>query len=377
MIKNIVKIGLPLVLAFTTYSCQKTAPCSPPGFKWKSVLDNQYGSYATSWWTDKTGAYLVGYGNLLYHTADGTVWTYSMLPIEFTSTGVEFFGWGDSPNDIYIGYGNRVIHFNGITWTTSLTLPSNEIVYAGIAGTNQSDVYVMAETVSTFSPPYQPPLPIGLKLYHFTGSSWTSTTVPLNNNSIADTSDISVFGFDVYIALDVNLQQPLLLHYNGSTWSSESFPDISLHVAPVISIDSSVFGFNKNDLYTIVGWNFGSAVLHFTGSGWTILGGVHDNVFYGRNCAPYRICSAIWGANDNDLYIDGFSNSELVVSHFDGQQWNNMDVADMSANASTYILPLGLYGLSPNIFMQVAWYCIPNHERPVSLPPHLTLLKEP
>lgn len=201
------------------YSCN-------PSFQWK-VASNHLSYSFPPWWTDKTGVYLIDY-HRLYHTTDGATWTYSVLPVKNTCTSIgsfpwNVFGWGESPDDNYIGYKNSIMHFDGITWTTSLTLPSDEVIYAGIAGNNSLDIYAMAATISSATSTFTPSMTsgatflTGLVLYHVTGSSWT----PVTTLNVGHVSLINVFGPNVYIAVNSGAGA-LLYRYDGVRWSSES-----------------------------------------------------------------------------------------------------------------------------------------------------------
>jgi len=377
MIKNIFKYIILFIFVITIASCPQSPPPCNPSFRWKVAINDLSATFP-SWWTDKTGVYLLVY-NKLYHTTDGSTWSYSTLPGEIiTGTGSAasgVFGWGDSPNDIYIGHGNKIFHFNGITWTTSLDLPSNQIIYAGIAGNNSSDVYAMAATVITPSTALWP-TPTGLVLYHFTGFSWTPVTTI---DEVGATSNISVFGSNVYFTMNYLRNGPfqsLLFHYNGITWETESFSNNIMFIPYYIA---GVFGFNEKDLYTITSGSFGSAVLHFTGDSWKIYGGIDYNSRIQSGIFAidgYHTPFYLWGTSDNDIYIGKYKNDDVVVSHFDGNQWHDTVITSSSSSDENKFIPyiVSIYGLSSsNVFLEVEWACLYRGSGPA----HFSILKGP
>jgi hypothetical protein len=110
-----------------------------------------------------------------------------------------------APNDIWAAgqYGGYVLHWNGLGWRVARRWPSGQIT--GLSATSASDVWVFGTAID------------GSRMagtWHFDGRSWLPVTGPAD--SIYRASAVSQS--DIW-AVAANPGGPVILRYNGSTWS--------------------------------------------------------------------------------------------------------------------------------------------------------------
>lgn len=269
--------------------------------------------------TSASNAWAVGRddGSPLFEHWDGARWTSVALPPSacdifensclFTSVSA------DSASDV-IAVGNAVLNsnssagwvasalayrYNGSSWQ-ALPVPSSvpSSALAHVKAFSPSDAWAIGSGSSGSQS-------VALAT-HWDGSSWTQvdtgfgTTLGLTMNAIAGSSgsDVWAGGIAQSSGYRNKVRHSVLLHYNGTSWSTPTVPDTGgiLDLAVVSATNAWALGFD-------------GSVLHWDGTSWTV-----STKFNGG--------SALAAVSATDVWVAGiFVNSTLSLGHFDGSTW--------------------------------------------------------
>jgi hypothetical protein len=246
------------------------------GSSWSAVVPdpNQHARFISIWGTGPDDVWLMG-PLQLWHW-DGMVWKTYDLPQEIpapkdapTQTGPFLLDvmWGSSKNDIwaagFIQYpmlpapngssgSTDVItyaHWDGAAWTVLPPASLAEVRTGEVNamwGSSKDDIWAGGTTFA----PGQPAI-----LDHFDGTEWhpNQTSVPGYIDSIWGSCTSDVWAVGMQPNIDVLHGIPLLLHFDGSTWTPTTFP-----LAPTAegALFTSVSGTDANDVW--FGWGFGN-----------------------------------------------------------------------------------------------------------------------
>jgi len=220
-------------------------------------------------------------------------------------------------------------HWDGTQWSVVPTpaIPFYEVQLNSVSAVSGNDVWAsgFADNVSC-----QQEICGRTLVEHWDGSSWTR--VPSPNPELADylygiaalsPSDIWVGGMEWQKSPLIDF--PVLMHYNGTTWKSYSFPQLQLGQI------SAVFARASNDVWA-VGW-YGTVstgkglALHWNGKSWRIAPFPTDNL----GLVQLRSVS---GAASNDVWAVGNVSyygpyGELEdgarTYHWNGSSWKQVD----------------------------------------------------
>jgi hypothetical protein len=197
-------IALTLILAVTACSPSSQAP--PKGEQW-SVVDGNLDRVPLCAWGSGSGDVLLGGGGLasdpraLLLRDDGH--TLAEMPVPTTST----IWWihGTSPTDVWaVGERGLILHWNGSAWSTS-TSPTTANLY-GVFAAAADDVWAVGG-----SPTGPGPNDV---LVHYDGTAWTSVSPPRELGA----TYFKVWGLssrDVHVVASAGLA----LHYDGTSWT--------------------------------------------------------------------------------------------------------------------------------------------------------------
>ena len=265
------------------------------------------------WGSSSTDVYAVGgrwdYPEQKYHSMmlhyDGESWNQVESETDryndTESWGTYIYDiWGTSSTDIfYVGRGGIINHYNGISWTQMNS--GVEIWIRGIWGSSSSDAFAVGQN--------------GLIL-HFDGNSdklWT----PMISGTAAYLFDVwgssSSDVFAVGGSYDSTTQQsyPIILHYDGTSWSEM---DAGITVGSLSGVggssSSNVFAVGGGYNYTTK--QYESVILYYNGSSWSKM----DN-----EALAIRTLNGVWGSSSSDLYAVGQLGSIL---HYDGDSWSEI-----------------------------------------------------
>ena len=102
-----------------------------------------------------------------------------------------------------------------------------------------------------------------------------------------------------------------ILHYNGTDWSSVSFPGTHESLW-------CIYGFSDNDIWA--GGNYVNGIIHYNGESWLLI--ETPNPFPLTDYDQFTIL-AIWGASPNDVWAMGEFGKIL---HWNGSSWTALDL---------------------------------------------------
>ncbi len=309
------------------------APAQGATSSWRVVFSHHYGAaanssgYTTGVATSAKNAWAFG-GTDLSHTIpgapvaehwNGTSWTGRRLPSGLTDSIVAASA--PAAKDVWAvtGMGGNILRWNGSTWSLAKHL-SGSGQLTGVTAVSASNVWVFGAGGFTG----------GLGTWHYNGSTWTHLTTgaaagvdmaspvsaasmwAIGSVSAPDDSIVHYYrgtwrtltakalsglqftdilaesGSDVWAAATsaTNSFKPLLLNYNGSTWTRFPLP---WPVGPM-KITSDGHG---GSWLTAIGRSGQSWIIHRTASG----GWARTQITSGSMVAPLRVpgTTSVWG----------------------------------------------------------------------------------
>lgn len=136
-----------------------------------------------------------------------------------------------------------------------------------------------------------------------------------------DTTDVgfisAVWGSssDDVFAVGGQLDQGEVYHFDGTDWQAMQVPEV-----PVLIW---VFGFGPDNVLA-AGQNGG--LIQYNGDTWQSVDSTTTNDLWG-----------IWGASEDDVWIVGgrVNTGPIVILHYDGQQWSNVDVPALDRESTS------------------------------------------
>lgn len=138
-------------------------------------------------------------------------------------------------------------------------------------------------------------------------------------------------GPDDVWAVGGSIEQPLVMHNDGTAWVRRDVPGTSLL--------TNIYGFTANDVYAV---GMGGLILHYDGDAWSQIPSGTDATLYG-----------LWGASGEDVWIvggtAGGTGSAVVLRGTSGEF---APVADMSADLRPATL-FKVHGYSPDDVIMV------------------------
>jgi hypothetical protein len=171
--------------------------------------------------------------NALVEHWNGTAW--SLVPVP-TPPGSELNGVGGTgPSDVWaVGSGGAVgsaaqstlvLHWNGVKWATVPSPNANALnVLRGITAISPTNVWAVGDSIKSPFDGVSVSAPLVL---HWNGSSWSSVTVPKvgkGSNSLSaiagrSATDVWAVGFSDDITGAIPIRRTLAQHWNGTSWS--------------------------------------------------------------------------------------------------------------------------------------------------------------
>ena len=217
---------------------------------------------------------------------DGERWVQTDLGLPPGSTLNTIFG--TSERDVWIagddsdGYG-LTVHWDGGTWKSVPVPAHTDILTAGWAS-SPGDAWVVG---------------FGGTVLHWDGTAWIWNTTPATGLML------TIWGSDrgnVWAGGISSIDDPLLLHYDGSLWT----------MASTDGIPGGVFnlsGTGPSDVWMLTGDS--SAALRYDGTAWQRMPvGV-----------PTRGLFSVWASSRSDVWLGG----EGQLLHFDGSAFRALD----------------------------------------------------
>ncbi|NCC52510.1 MAG: hypothetical protein EOM20_15010, partial [Spartobacteria bacterium] len=323
-------------------------------------------------------------------TGDG-VWTSHVSGTTVDLNGVA----GSSLINVFaVGNGGTICHYDGTNWNSQVSGTTAHLYDVWVAP-DGSNVFVAGNG----------------RVLRYNGSSWSSQT--LSNGYYygvwgTSASDVFVGG---YKYVNSSYQIPMIVHYNGTTWSYMEMPHYngSANAFPYRIMD--LWGTASNDVYASGSQGM---VIHYDGDEWDYVCGLNSlgdeilypgdiyngiwgaggKVFaagwYGQDTWPYAACVAyddswiweprhwivtnyttlneVWGQNEANLMAVGYhygGSCQGEVLRYNGSSWT-MDMSYPNAS-NTPPMWLGVWGMGGDYFVVGADGAIMRYESPLGI----------
>lgn len=219
--------------------------------------------------------------------------------------------WGSSPSDVWaVGYAT-ILHYNGTSWSSvpSPVSGRSQLLF-GVWGSSASDVWAVgADYEGQMSD--EPGSPFPPVILHYDGTSWSSvsTDATLQFYSIwgANASDVWAGGAEE------------IMHFDGSAWAITS--------TGVASPTYGIAGTSSSNV-----WFVGSSLLHdgwishWGGAGWL-----------GRPATTTYPVTDVWANSASDVWA--LTSGQIL--HYDGTSWSSV-----SSGLATNLALTDMWGTS-------------------------------
>ena len=297
--------------------------------------DTWAGGYFTGAWP--------GHAPLLEHW-DGSSWSVVATPaLTWTNTRIDSID-GTGPNDVWaVGKANEpetttqplILHYDGSNWSI-VPGPVVTGTWAGLDAVTAiapDDVWVVGSIAGVSYRDQQP------YIAHWDGEEWTVFDSPTGDGDSSHLSavdaisanDVWAVGYD----RDVkgNYVTPLIVHWDGSTWSAVPNPSYTTGAHELNGLKALA----ANDVWAVGREDNMALIEHWDGSTWTKVAATGPD-------APWYALIQIDGAAPDDLwavggvtYEDDPAHSRPLLMHYDGSTWS---VAPNDLNEYYYFYPL-------------------------------------
>jgi hypothetical protein len=242
-------------------------PAQAAGTSWSMVLTKHYGA-ATNYsayqavvapgaddaWAFGTtnGAGEPAPGTPVAEHWNGTKWRSSALPSGLSSEIFAASAVSASSVWAVTEVGGDILHWNGSTWSVSEDVPGTDLLFTGITAVSNSDVWAFG--FSSVGP--------GNGTWHYNGDTWTQVT----GSAVGLESASAVSAKDIW-AIGSSSEGPAgnqLAHYNGTSWKPVTAAALSgLGFGGIVALSST-------NVWAIAENGGGEPLLvHFNGSQWT------------------------------------------------------------------------------------------------------------
>ena len=219
--------------------------------------------------------------------------------------------WGSSGSDVFaVGSGGAILHYNGSTWSAMSSGTTQTL--NGVWGSSETDVFAVGS---------------GGTILHYNGSTWSAmssgTAFPLYGVWGSSGTDVFAVGDDSYWDnIDIHYYKGIILHYNGSTWSTiasgTAFPLYGVWGSAADDV-FAVGGYWETGFYCTCGlcrWQCRvyysvrlRGIKHFNGTSWSEITSSNDELYGG------------WGSSGSDVFAVGNGGT---IAHYDGSVWSAM-----------------------------------------------------
>jgi hypothetical protein len=229
------------------------------------------------------------------------------------------------------------VHFNGTSWSAVPTHALNQPAsFAGVAAVASNDVWAVGAQYISSTGTAQP------LVEHWDGTSWSvvsSPNLPLGGSLRAVTA-ITTKNVWAVGSVENSPSVDLVEHWDGTSWSIISSPAFANGILAGISADSA------HDMWA-VGRSFagsGAATLHFDGKNWNAVPNPKSR--YGGielSAATALSPTNAWAVGQGKF--SSLSALHEVIEHWDGKSWGIVSSPIPNANSSTLV---GIAAVSAN-----------------------------
>jgi hypothetical protein len=305
---------------------------------------------------------------------DGTSWTVvATPPLTWTNTSIESID-GTGPDDVWaVGSANEpetttqpvILHYDGSDWSIvpGPIVTGTWATLEAVTAIAPDDVWVVG-SISGISYRHKQPYTA-----HWDGEEWTVFDSPTGVGDYTQLSAVdAVSANDVWAVgpdrdRDNFYTTPLIVHWNGSTWSTVPGPSYTTGVHELNGIKALA----ANDIWAVGQDDHEALIEHWSGSTWTKIAAPDPGAY---RHALVQVDSASPG----DLWAVGGvthdgddAHSHPLAMHYNGSSWS---VAPTGLDASFYYYYPPLFDVSV-LSSQEAWAAgvetVNDHPQPLML----------
>ncbi len=286
-----------------------------------------------------------GHKTLAMHW-DGSAWSIVATPNVGSSFNQLFSVAAVSSNDVWaVGASSNnnllfqilIEHWDGVQWSTIANplAPGTSAFLYGIAAVAANDIWAVGYIQVGFSA--QQPLAV-----HWDGSSWSlvvsPSTSPANNDVLwtvraLSTNDLWAAGTSTdRVSGNYNT---LIEHWDGSAWSIVSSPN------PTGSIYNFIWGIeavSANDIWVMgrayTGSSYPGLFEHWDGSSWSIVPSANEQSYTELYGAVAVSSADVWAVGREG---DGFNTNLTLVEHWDGSAWSIAPHPEPAGSTQSYL----------------------------------------
>jgi hypothetical protein len=221
---------------------------------------------------------------------NGTKWSSSALPSGLSSEIFAASAVSASSVWAVTEVGGDILHWNGSAWSVADHVPGSDLLFTGITAVSNSDVWAFG--FSSLGP--------GLGTWHYNGHTWTQ----VNGSAVGLVSASAVSATNIW-AIGSSSEGPagdMLAHYNGTSWEPVTAAALSgLYFSGILALSGT------NVWATAENGSNKALLVHFNGSQWTSV------------AVPYSGISLDYFAPDGQggFWLDSYiSRSKTWVLHY-------------------------------------------------------------
>ena len=254
-----------------------------------SALHGAHGFFSV-WGSGPDDVYVIAaYGTILHY--DGLSWSVVQHPFSDQMLYLTAI-WGSGPDDIFaVGQEGMVLHYDGASWELSYDLwGSGHVLLQAVWGSGPTDVFAVGDSM----------------IIHYDGSDWSTMPAPdaSNLNAVWGRSPT-----DVYAAGSVD-NHGAVLHYDGQAWS----------VVFSAATSAPLRGLHGVGAAGLIAVGDNGVVVRFDGSAWSEEPAAESQ---------FNLGSSVWGSGPTDVFAAGNDG----IQHYDGQSWTLMPSSSGAAKA--------------------------------------------
>jgi hypothetical protein len=253
-------------------------------------------------------------------------------------------------------------HWNGLTWSVvnSPNSPSGSSYLNGVAAIAPNNIWAVGYAL------------IGSVLFdagnygsgqilieHWNGSSWSIVSSPKlagisSLNAVTALSADDIWAVGEYSNASNTDEQPLIEHWNGSSWKVIQSP----HVGDLYAVLNSISAISANDIWavgiyankTVMG-NSETLLEHWNGTSWTVVRGPNSGGFLSSVTAISA--HDVWAVGDIGAIgntASGYQGTQTLVEHWNGNSWRivkslNPGIAANALDAVTALSAKDIYAV--------------------------------
>ncbi len=239
-------------------------------------------------------------------------------------------------------------HWNGSQWSIvqSPSPGSTMNVLSGVVAIAPNDAWAAGYFSNSQNQLYTA-IPASMLIEHWNGSQWSVVTGPhtgfvqniLNGVAAISANDIWAVGY--FFAASTSIWQPLIMHWNGNTWSVVRGPNTGMPYSTLSGVtaasSSDVWAVGYSSAQSIANIAPQTLIEHWNGKQWSIIPSPNNPSANGNTLASVIAVSArdVWavGSSPRTYPLQGF----VLIEHWNGRQWSIVQGTNPSRTSNNYL----------------------------------------